>query len=249
MNSNKRRQQDLNLDAVLRYILEPEGPAPRVSEELLWAYALGALQLPEREQVMQQVARSEEVQQRLQQIEESVTVASRPSEVSVLDTARQRAADVLAKMGEDIASVAAVILDTGDRLVSASADLASGEPEVAAAPATLGPNGLGAEGGVPGEVSGQKIEKRGPKGLTVVIVRTPNGKIDLHVRLSEAPTEGDVRLLKLVLKEGAVEEQETYLDQPLRNGRAVLKGCPHGEYKIIAPGGRQMVLCLASGRR
>ncbi|MFW6171052.1 MAG: anti-sigma factor family protein [Planctomycetota bacterium] len=216
-----------------------------LTEEKLWAYALDILDPEEQDWILARTALDPEAQEALTEMRKAISLSDTvsPPALAAAGTARLRISEKLEALRQYFGFAAAAVVDMGDRLVSASVDWASGETDVAAVPVTLG-----SESDEPGGRGAQRIDKQGPAGLSVSAIRRPSGQIDLDVRVSEPPMEGEVRLLQVVMEHGKVEgEQETYLDQPLRNGRAVLKGCPHGVFKIIAPHDRHMVLCLESG--
>lgn len=237
MTSEKQQEKDRNLNAMVGNLLSPDQPEPEIAEELLWAYALNALELSQREQVLQLLAQSERARKTLERMEQSIATVARTRKAPVAERVRQRAMQTLADVGRDLSSVAAVIVATGNTLVAAFGEAVSG-PDAATldlAPATLG------KSGDPGALN----RLTGPGGMTLSVTPLGEGIFEIDVRI-EPPVEGKVTLFKLETKDGKKTDKQIGLRVALENGHALLTSCPTGVIKITGPDAREMILCLES---
>jgi len=245
MSSEKQREKDLNLNAMVGNLLAPDQPEPEIAEELLWSYALNALELPQREQVLRLVARSEKARERLERIEQSIVV----QEIPVVERVLQHVIRILKEMGRDLPSVTAVIGRMEGGLVSVL-DQLSGRPQ------TLAPQGLmlGDKEPEPGEGEGvrARIDVGEVDGLRASVVFVSREQVDIHVI---TPPESQSQMIKLFLLEpdghGGERKRQVDVsrveagtdDRGETCGVLLFSSCPKGILEIAMPDGRELTIC------
>ncbi|MFO7905328.1 MAG: hypothetical protein ACQESR_02305 [Planctomycetota bacterium] len=253
MNSEKQRQKDLNLNAMVEDLLSRNEPDLDIDERLLWAYALNALELPHREQVLQLVARSESAQETLERIEQSIATAAETRELPVVARARQHAMDTLAEMGRDLSSVAAVITRLGDGLVSVFDRLSEAPQGLAAQGLMLGDTATESrEDAAATKAAGRRrIDVGEENGLRASVILTSGDLLDLQVVTPPELNSQMVKLFELV-PNGRGGEQAIQIalsrvqpgedDQGKDCGIVSFTDCPMEIYRIVAPDGSELAI-------
>lgn len=257
------------LEAVMRDLADPlpEEPWPErlppEVEELLWEYAMGLADPAEEDRAIAIVARSARAEETLAQIRRSMVAArmALPIEVaeavpnrveSLCGLAWQKVRAVLAALGGELRSLAAVVVNTEDRLIwaqqapDAGLDLRrGGTVRLAVQPVLLD---LAAESGV-AEPGARALEIRGSSGLSATVRRISKDRVDVVITVSDPAAQGTVRMFRLTPEVGGVEEVEVGIGERLREGKAVFEDCPGGMLRIVAPDGGELSIFLETGNR
>lgn len=202
------------------------------TEEQLWAYALDMLEPWEQDQVMEMIARSEELQQTVARIRESIAAVAEPS---LVIAALAKAKSALAAMGETLFSVAAVIVREKDGLITAfiHPECDYEEPELVMV-------GKGEPKQDDLKAKPQVKLKKGNEGLNLSIVHVPDRGVDIYLEVTKPPMEGWVRLVQVFAEDGVAKEKDTGIKVHLKDGKARLVDCPDGKLKVVAPGDRSI---------
>jgi hypothetical protein len=241
-----RRQRSLQamIGDVLRRQAPLTEPLSDEVEDLLWDYAQGLLEPPEENRVIRLLARSPQAEAALAGIRQSLLEAGAPlpiePEPSVLELARRRSISLIAAMSEP-ASLAAVVVNMGDRLMAVVGQAIAGPylHALEAAPAlALGDDEEADQRPL------QRVDIRGGHGLDASIIRLPDNQIDILVKTSNPAATGRVRLLKLEQVGAEVTEQDAVVPEYLASGIATLKDCPAGLLRIVVPDGRDLLISL-----
>ncbi len=265
MESQKEDYGSRALRVVMRNLIDllPEEPwpdrLPEEVEELLWDYALGLLELPEEERVIAILAWSQRAEEALAEIRNAMAEAGMAlpiepgplsNESELLRRAWQKLRAVLSVLGQQLKSLAAVVANTGNRLIWSQEDPGTGLDlrgaglvRWAAQPVCLDfRTDIDSQ-----RLGGGIVEIDGPTGLSAKVHRISTDRVDLIVRVGEPVIEGKARMFQLVPKEAGVEELEVGLGEWLREGEAKFEDCPAGLLKIVVPDGRELSIFLDTG--
>lgn len=261
MDSASERQRRRGLEAVAKNILHPlpdddvqlPTDAAGIDDRLqdrLWDYALGLLEPAEERQIIRLLACSPAAEAALAGIRRAMTQAAvaNPIEAEQAETspivqqALERIEATLETMGLGLPSMAGVVVNLGDRLVSAWEGTFGGGKGLAALGTVL------EDEQQPEEPALQRIDIGPLHGLAASIIRVSADRLDIEVTASDPPLAGSVRLVRLVASAGKYIEEETGIDaKPTEDGRARLEDCPRGVWRIVASDGRELVVCLETG--
>jgi hypothetical protein len=265
MTSEKEERQGRGgWKAVVNDIREqrPEGdclpePLPLELEQQLWDYALGLLEADDERQVFRWLAASPRAEETLSRIRRAMAEAGvanpieaaeadeapEPAAVIVVRRVRERFRSLLDQLSDELAAAAAVVVNLGNGLVGAAG---AAEPRLLGAPAGLTLDAQNHKSGETTPESGvPRIDIPPIAGLAASVIFIAADRTDILVTASDPPVEGRVRLVRLVESAGGLVEEDTGIDGYLRgNEPARLEECPTGILKIIAPDGRQLVVCL-----
>jgi hypothetical protein len=244
-------------------------PRPgRAPEQLLWAFALGALSIEEEDKVDALIAGDVEAQEALARIVRSLETQEGRT-AAPASTAREAAfgRQSSARAAASAPSLACrVWATTGQALRDAWAAF-SLKPKEVVAVFLQRPDGLEARALLGVEVAlepaylsrGHSLPKAGPEvalgassrkrvrapdGTEVSVVCEPGGGFRLIVSLTNRSIQGLVKVRRLVLRDGKPLEEETGVEGRLKDGVATLKECPEGALRIITPDGRTLVVIL-----
>jgi len=233
MTPENQSQKDDNLDILAAHLLGSNQPEPEIPEPLLWAHALNALEIPQREYVLNELARSEKAREMLERIERSIVVATaRPASIEA--SIKKRVIEALARLGQDLSTVAGVVAAKGGRLVAAFGK-ALADPETLAAPATLG--------AAIGETAPTRVI--GPQGMSLAITPRDEDLFEIGVAIEPA-VEGKVALFKFEIQDGELVDRQIGIKRKLQEGHTLLSDCPTGLIKVVAPDSREIILYLES---
>jgi hypothetical protein len=232
-------------------------PRPgRATEQLLWAYALGALSLEEEDKALALIAGDDEAQEALARIGRSLD--TREGETATLAAARAAApapslaSRIWGATGEALRDVWAAFSLKPEQVVAVFLQKPGGlevrallGAEVALEPACLsrGPSLSRGEPEAAPRAAGRK-RVRMPDGTEVSVVCELGGGFRLIVSLPSRSIQGLVQVRRLVLRDGKQLEEETGVQGRVKDGVATLKECPEGAVKLITPDGRALVLIL-----
>jgi len=235
MDAHKNSEKNQFVDAIIRDIFSPAEP-PELGDAQLWAYALDILEPVEQDQVMKMIAKSEKAQETLKRIRKSISAAgtATSAKADLLKRAQTRAKKLLADMGQELSSIAAVIVETKDGLITAfrQAGYVFGKP----VPVMFGRKAKLGEDYSGAYALQTEEEIKSPQGVKLSIVRVPDRGIDIYVEVTKSPLEGWVKLSRLLAKNGVPKEQDTGIKVRLKDGKARLEDCPAGLLKVITPG-------------
>jgi hypothetical protein len=254
MNSEHRDQRDGLPDEVAdleaQFFRRPS--RGRVSEQLLWSLALGALSVEEEDAALELIAGDEEasrawarISRAVQAGEARVAPAATEPKLSLarqmLETARQ----VLGRAWEGLQlrpeEVEAVFLRQSRALAVC---IVRGE-EVQAGTTLLTREALSSEEGpATTPVAAFRKKARMADGTVISVVSEPDGAFTVTVSLIYPPVEGLVRVKKLAERGGQRVALETGVQGRLDKGVATLKECPEGALQIVVPGERLYVVVL-----
>lgn len=243
MNENRNNEKNRFVDAIIRDIFSPTEP-PELGEAQLWAYELNILDPEEQVQVMEMIAKSEKAQQILAQIRESISVAKLRPVMSSLESARVKARNLLAAMGKELSSIAAVVVEMNEGLMTAF--LQAGYDSGKLVPQTVRLGDEKSKRDISKTYS-SCVEIKSPEGLNLSIVRVPDRGTDIYVDVTKPPFDGKVTLFKLLVANGVVKEENTGIEVRLKDRKVRLEDCPYGILKVVAPGDRSIKLCLEPG--
>jgi len=212
------------------------------SEFQLWSYALDLLDPEEQDRVMEMIARDPEAQRELGRIRDSIASASRHAATqSFLACARARAETLLKAMGQELSSIAAVLVPDEGKLAiafenAAYSILGQAQPVMAGEEETseLRP------GAARGKLSSRRIEIRSGADLKVSVVCVPDRGVDLHIETLEPTLEGRVILSRFVDDSRGPREEDTGIVVSLRGGKGRIEDCPSGLLRLIFPNGRDL---------
>lgn len=229
-------------------------------EERLWDYALGLLEPDEERQVFRWLAGSPRAEDTLFRIRQAMAQAgvANPIEAEeadevvesvqtvVLRRVGQRFRSLLGLLSDELAAAAAIVVNLGDGLVGAMGTVGAAEHEMLETPAAVMLDGKTSEPAAPTQGSGVfRIDIPPVAGLAATVIFVAADRTDILVTTSDPPVEGRVRLVRLIESAGKLVEEDTGITAYLRGPEpARLEECPTGMFKIIAPDGRELVVCL-----
>jgi hypothetical protein len=230
--------------------------AGRASEQLLWAYALGALSLEEEDKAQALIAGDDAARAALARIRRSLkgreAGAGTPAEAAA--RAPSLASRIWGATGEALREVWAAFSLKPEEVAAVFLRKAGGlearallGAEVALEPSCLsrGPSFSTSGPEASGEPAGRKTVRL-PDGTEVSVVCEPGQGFRLIVSLANRSVQGLVKVSKLVLRDGEPFEEETGVRGRLKDGVATLKECPEGAVRLLLPDGQTLVLILGS---
>lgn len=263
--NQKREYRTKAVTAMMRDIMHPlpEEPwpegLPEEVEELLWDYALGLLEFEEEERVITVLGRSRRAEEALSQIRQSMLAAGMalpiepetvPGESELLGRAWQKVRGVLSVLGQHLESLAAVVVNTGERLIWSQEEPGGGLDLRRSATVRWAAQPVSLDFGTKGESEGPAggpVEIHGANGLSARVQRISADRVDVLVTVSDPVVEGTIRMFQLVPQERGIEQSELDVGERLREGKATFKDCPAGMLKIVAPDGRELTIFLETG--
>ena len=252
MDTDKNDRRNRFLNEIVKDIFSPTEP-PELGEAQLWAYALDILDPVEQDLVMKIITKSEQPQKELARIRGTISAArSSGAAAPVLERARTEAKSLLAAMGKELTSIAAVVVATKQGLLMAYLNYKEyifGLPPV--------PVVAGREIELEKDISEQDIlgkcspyyEINSREGLKVSINQVPERGFDIHVEITEPPFEGWIKLVRIVADKGVAREDDTGIKVRLIDKKARLVDCPAGALRIVAPGDRSVPFYLVAESR
>jgi len=249
MDTDKNNRKNRFIDEIVKDIFSPTEP-PELGDEQLWAYVLDILDPLEQDRAMKMIAKSEQAQKELARIREAIS-ASRSSgaAATVLELARTEAKSLLAAMGKELTSIAAVVVATKQGLLMAYRNYK--EYGFGLPPVTVM---AGKEIEPEKDISKQdSLGKCSPycefntqEGLKVSINQVPERGFGIHVEIIEPPFEGWIKLVRIVADKGVAREEDTGIKVRLIDKKARLVDCPAGALRVIAPGNRSVPFYLVA---
>ncbi|NLH72791.1 MAG: hypothetical protein GX456_07035 [Verrucomicrobia bacterium] len=242
-NEHERRKDDVPADIA---DLEAEvfrRPRPgRVSEQLLWAYALGSLSMEEEDRVHSLMAGDDHAQQRLAEIQASLQrTAPLLGSHSVDEPCATEAARNLAgmavrnllaavgRLGEELA----VALSWVEGMLVADPGLSKWKP--ACVPAAI----LG-ESRQAGAAAGSVLQEFSSEGVKVRLIVVKPPRVNVEIELQKT-IEGEVQLFRL--EKGS--RRRRVAGRPLGGGKTLFERCPPGLLEVVLPGGDSFLVAIA----
>lgn len=79
--------------------------------------------------------------------------------------------------------------------------------------------------------------------LKVSIVNVSEGGTNVFIQVAHEPLKGWLKVVELVAEDGVMKELETGIEVYMKDGKAEINNCPTGILKVVVPGGRSASFC------